>query len=146
LDRPLPENARSLEHLLHVGAAQILFLDVPDSAAVDLAVSLAHGDPRNARFAGLVNAVLREIVRRKARALPAALAQSRDAPDWFVERLGETYGSEKADAILDAHRREAPTDFTVKSDPERWAQALGGIVLPTGTVRVERLAAAVPAL
>jgi len=146
LDRPLPENARSLEHLLHVGAAQILFLDVPDSAAVDLAVSLAHADPRNARFANLVNAVLREIVRRKARALPAALAQSRDAPDWFVDRLQEAYGPERADAILAAHRHEAPTDFTVKSDPQHWASALGGIVLPTGAVRVERLAAPVPAL
>ena len=49
----------------------------------------------------------------------------------------------QAQAILAAHRVEAPVDFTVKSDPERWAQAFGGIVLATGSVRVERLAAAV---
>ena len=40
-------------------AAQILFLDVPDSAAVDLAVTHAKADPRTARFSGLVNGVLR---------------------------------------------------------------------------------------
>ena len=83
LDRPLPANAHALSHVLHVAATQMLFLDVPDSAAVDLAVAHAKSDPRTARFAGLVNAVLREIGRRKERALPAALAATVDAPQWF---------------------------------------------------------------
>lgn len=146
LDRPLPANARALQHVLHVAAAQILFLDVPDSAAVDLAVAQASDDPRNRRFAGLVNAVLRRLVREKADALPAALAAGDEAPDWFRDRLAAAYGAEKADAILGAHRIEAPVDFTVRDDPERWAAALGGIVLPTGSVRVARLAAAIPDL
>lgn len=146
LQRPLPAGAQSLGHLLHVGAAQILFLDVPDSAAVDLAVSHAHADPRTARFAGLVNGVLREIVRRKERALPAALAASRDAPDWLIARLEETYGEAEAIAILAAHRHEPAIDFTVRADAAGWAEKLGGVVLPTGSVRVARLAAPVPAL
>ena len=57
--------------------------------------------------------------------------------------IGWRTGGARAQAILAAHRVEAPVDFTVKSDPERWAQAFGGIVLATGSVRVERLAAAV---
>jgi 16S rRNA (cytosine967-C5)-methyltransferase len=143
LQRPLPANARTLDHILHVGAAQMLFLDVPDSAAVDLAVSHASGDPRTARFASLVNAVLREIGRRKERALPAALARSTDAPEWFVERLAAAYGKERCEAILAIHRREPPTDFTVKSDARDWAEKLGGIVLENGSVRVARLPAPV---
>lgn len=146
LQRPLPGKAQALVHLLHVGAAQMLFLDVPDSAAVDLAVSHAHADPRTARFAGLVNGVLREIGRRKERALPAALAASRDAPDWLIARLEATYGEAETAAILEAHRHEPPIDFTVRADAEGWAERLGGIVLPTGSVRVARLTAAVPAL
>ncbi len=146
LERPLPANAQSLAHLLHVAAAQILFLDVPDSAAVDLAVEHAKSDPRSARFAGLVNAVLRELARRKERALPAALAAAVDAPDWFAAVLRDAYGQERAAAILAIHRSEAPTDFTVKDDPQRWAEALGGFVLPGGTVRVPRLDRAVPDL
>jgi 16S rRNA (cytosine967-C5)-methyltransferase len=146
LDRPLPANALSLGHILHVAAAQILFLDVPDSAAVDLAVTHAKSDPRNQRFAGLVNGVLRALVRIKDRALPAELAKNDDAPDWFSRRLRDDYGEEKARAILAAHRLEAPLDFTVKSDPEAWAERFGGIVLPTGTVRVGRLPAPVPRL
>jgi 16S rRNA (cytosine967-C5)-methyltransferase len=143
LDRPVPPNALSLGHILHVAAAQMLFLDVPDSAAVDLAVEHAKADPRTVRFAGLVNAVLREIGRRKERALPAALAASVDAPDWFAEMLRQAYGPDKAAAILATHRSEAPTDFTVKTDPVRWAEAVGGFVLPGGTVRVPALRQAV---
>jgi 16S rRNA (cytosine967-C5)-methyltransferase len=146
LERPLPANARALSHILHVAAAQMLFLDVPDSAAVDLAVTQARGDPRTARFSGLVNAVLRALARVKERALPAALAAGDDAPEWFSTRLAQAYGPAKARAILAAHRLEAPVDFTARADPEGWAARLGGVVLPTGTVRVARPAAAIPDL
>lgn len=146
LDRPLPGNAHALSHILHVGAAQLLFLNIPDSAAVDLAVSHAKADPRTARFAALVNGVLRGLAREKHSALPKMLAETQDAPAWFAERLTTAYGTEKAAAILAMHRHEAPVDFTVKSDPDRWAQKLGGIVLPTGTVRLEKLPASVAEL
>lgn len=139
LDRPLPANAHSLSHILHVAAAQILFLDVPDSAAVDLAVTHAKGDPRTVRFSGVVNAVLREISRRKDRALPAALAQTNDTPDWFETRLVAAYGEEHAAAIRAAHRVEAPVDLMVKSDAAGWAEKLGGLVLPTGGVRLTNI-------
>lgn len=139
LERPLPGNARALSHVLHVAAAQVLFLDVPDSAAVDLAVTQAKADPRTTRFAALVNGVLREIARRKERALPAALEKTTDAPDWFFSRLVSAYGEEQAALIAAAHRREPPVDLTVKSDPEGWAEKLGGVVLPTGSVRLPRL-------
>ena len=146
LERPLPPNAHALSHVLHVAAAQILFLDVPDSAAVDLAVTHAKSDPRTRRFAGLVNAVLRGLSRDKETTLPAELAKGDEAPEWFRDRLAAAYGPSKAAAILAAHRVEAPVDFTVKSDPERWAERLGGIVLPMRSVRVERLAGPVAEL
>jgi 16S rRNA (cytosine967-C5)-methyltransferase len=136
LSRPLPENARMLSHILHVGAAQILFLDVPDHAAVDLAVAHASGDPRTKKYAGLVNAVLRKIAGRKDRALPAVLRETIDAPQWFVDRMVAAYGGDKAGRILEMHRHEAPVDLTVRSDPEGWAERLGGAVMPNGTVRL----------
>ncbi len=146
LRSPLPANATTLSHVLHAGAAQMLFLDVPDSAAVDLAVTHAKADPRTARFAALVNAVLRGISRDKAADLARALAATTDAPDWFSNRLRSAYGAERTARILAAHRLESPTDFSVKGDPERWADALGGVVLPTGSVRCARLAGPVPEL
>lgn len=139
LDKPLPANATALSHILHVAAAQILFLDVPDSAAVDLAVTHAKSDPRTIRFSGLVNAVLRALARAKDSELAKTLAETDDAPEWFRTRLIEAYGGDEARFILSAHRLEAPVDITVKSDPEVWAKRLGGMVLPTGSVRLEKL-------
>lgn len=134
LDRPLPPNALSLRHILHVGATQILHLDVPDSAAVDLAVASATIDSRTQRFSGMVNAVLRRLAREKAEILRGeALAAM---PDWLRQRLVAAYGGEGADAIARAHLTPAPLDITVKSDPAGWAERLKGIALPTGTVRL----------
>lgn len=141
LKSPLPPNATAVSHILHVGAAQILLLDVPDSAAVDLAVDHAKSDPRAARFAALINAVLRGLARDKAGGLP----DTPDVPDWLQARLLATYGSDRTGAMLAALRLEAPTDFTARGDPQLWADALGGIVLPTGSVRVAR-SGSVPAL
>jgi 16S rRNA (cytosine967-C5)-methyltransferase len=146
LEKPLPPNATALSHIFHVAAAQILFLDIPDSAAVDLAVTHAKSDPRTQRFSGLVNGVLRTLVRSKQAELAAALAATDEAPKWFSDRLKAAYGVDKARQILAAHRYEAPVDFTVKADPALWAEKLGGIVLPTGTVRVGKLSASVPDL
>ncbi len=136
-DRPLPKNATALVNILHVAAAQILFLDIPDHSAVDLAVESAKADPRSNRFASLVNAVLRKLIRSKETALPDMLAKTNDAPDWFVSRLEKSYGRDKAKAILAMHRIPAPLDLTVKSDPKRWAEKLNGQVLPNGSVRLE---------
>ncbi|MEZ5812369.1 MAG: RsmB/NOP family class I SAM-dependent RNA methyltransferase [Rhizobiaceae bacterium] len=146
LDRPLPANAATLGHILHVALAQMLFLDVPDRAAVDLAVAHAGDDPRTRRFAGLVNAVLRAIGRRKTARLPTVLEKTVDAPDWFAARLAGVYGDEKATAILEAHRRPAPVDLTVRDQPQAWAERLGGIVTPTGSVRLAKLDGPVGAL
>jgi 16S rRNA (cytosine967-C5)-methyltransferase len=134
---PLPEGAKALRQLLRVGAAQILFLDVPDRAAVDLAVSQANGDPRNRRFAGLVNALLRRMGREKESRLPELTATIPPFPDWFVSRIQEAY-SQDAESILSMLSVPPAIDLTVKTDPAGWAERLGGTVLPTGSVRIAR--------
>lgn len=136
LDRPLPGGARALAHLLNVAAAQILYLDVPDRAAVDLAVEQARTDPRSRRFAALVNAVLRRLAREKEKRLPRIESSTLNAPPWFAERLAIAYG-ERSDAILAAHGTEPAIDLTTKQDPRGWANRLDGIVLPTGSVRLQ---------
>lgn len=145
LQTPLPEGARALEHVLTVAAAQILYLDVPDHSAVDLAVEQAQSDPRNRRFANLVNAVLRRLSREKdailerVRSVPAM-------PAWFHERLVAHYGRERADMISEAQLVPAAIDLTVKTDPASWAERLGGAVLPTGSVRLPEFSGGIPSL
>jgi 16S rRNA (cytosine967-C5)-methyltransferase len=136
LDKPLPDGARNLRHILAVAAAQILFLDVPDHSAVDLAVEQARRDPRSARFSNLVNALLRRLGREKDTVLAEVSATVPVFPAWFQNRLEKVYGAAAAQAIGDACLTPAPVDLTVKSDPNGWAEKLGGLLLPTGSVRL----------
>jgi 16S rRNA (cytosine967-C5)-methyltransferase len=122
--------------LLATGAAQILFLDVADHAAVDLSVRLARGERGLQHAAGMVNAVLRRIARERDAILAEADPLHADTPDWLAVRWNETYGPEGARAIAAAHSTAASVDLSVKGDAETWAERLGGIVLPTGSVRL----------
>jgi 16S rRNA (cytosine967-C5)-methyltransferase len=135
LDRGAPPRVPRVETALLLGAAQILFLDVPDHAAVDLAVRLVRADREASRFAGLVNAVLRRVVREGAERMAALDAPVLDTPPWLMARWIASYGEAAARAIAAANGREPALDLTVKSDPNSWAARLGGRVLPTGSVR-----------
>ena len=135
LERGLPPQAPRVETALLLGAAQILFLDVPDHAAVDLSVRLVQADRYAARYAGVVNAVLRRIARDGKAALTALDMPVLDTPDWLLARWTAAYGGETAHAIAAANGQEPALDLTVKSDPEIWAAKLDGRVLPTGSVR-----------
>jgi 16S rRNA (cytosine967-C5)-methyltransferase len=137
LDRGLPKKSGALEWTLVVAVAQILFLDAPDHAAVDLAVRAARGEPAAAPFAALVNGVLRNIARERQEILDGSNALDDDTPAWLAARWRANYGAVAAHAIALANRDEPTLDLSVKSDPEGWARRLGGIVLPTGSVRLE---------
>ena len=135
LEEGLPAQAPRVETALLIGAAQILFLEVPDHAAVDLAVRLAREDRMALHFAGLINAVLRRIAREGKERIATLDAPVLDTPPWLMARWIKTYGEATAHAIAAANGREPALDLTVKSDAETWAAKLDGRVLPTGSVR-----------
>jgi 16S rRNA (cytosine967-C5)-methyltransferase len=133
LEKGFPADAPRAETILLLGAAQILWLEVPDHAAVDLSVRLAQADRRAARYAGLVNAVLRRVAQNSSN--DAIDDVSRDTPQWLLDRWSKTYGPDAAQAIAAANGHEPALDLTVKRDANSWAERLRGKVLPTGTVR-----------
>lgn len=137
LEKGLPRRSGPLEWTLVAGAAQILFMETPDHAAVDLAVRAVRADAASAPFAGLVNAVLRSVARDRDAIVAASDALDDDTPPWLAQRWRATYGEEAAHAIASANRCEPTLDISVKSDPAEWAERLGGIVLPTGSVRLD---------
>jgi 16S rRNA (cytosine967-C5)-methyltransferase len=136
LDKGLPRQVSHLEWTLIAAAAQVLFLDVPDHAAVDLAVRATRLEAKTAPFAGLINGVLRNLARGREKILAESDPLDLDTPAWLAARWRKTYGEELARAIAAANRDEPTLDITVKSDPAQWAKRLGGIVLPTGSVRL----------
>ncbi|OQW55881.1 MAG: MFS transporter [Proteobacteria bacterium SG_bin9] len=135
LDRGIPSDAPRAESALLIGAAQILWMDVPDHAAVDLSVRLAQSDRRAARYAGLVNAVLRRCAREGHAMAQEAALEPVDIPSWLMTRWINNYGADNARAIAIALSHEPPLDITVKGDAEQWASQLHGEVLPTGSIR-----------
>src|ERR1700743_3600684 len=135
LDRGIPTDAPRAQSALLIGAAQILWMDVPDHAAVDLSVRLVQSDPRAAKYAGLVNAVLRRCAREGAPLIEETKSETLDVAPWLLQRWIAAYGETAARDIALAVGQEPSLDITVKSDPAQWATRLHGEVLPTGSVR-----------
>jgi 16S rRNA (cytosine967-C5)-methyltransferase len=135
LDRGIPTDAPRAQSALLIGAAQILWMEVPDHAAVDLSVRLVQSDRRAAKYAGLVNAVLRRCAREGQPLIDEVKSQTLDVPPWLLARWIAHYGEATAREIAVALSHEPSLDITVKADAAQWATRLHGETLPTGTVR-----------
>ena len=83
MNQGLPPDQPRLVALLVTGAVQILDLNVPDHAAVDLSVRLAKGDPYLQHTPGLVNAILRRVIRERE-----AIAAEASDPLAQIRRTG----------------------------------------------------------
>jgi 16S rRNA (cytosine967-C5)-methyltransferase len=134
--KPPARRAGGLMRVLEIAAAQILFMAVPHHASVSIALNQLDADRTARHFKGLANAVLRRMVREHDAILAAVDGPETNTPDWLWRRWVANYGEETARGIATAHMIEPSLDLSVQSDPEGWAGRLGGIVLPTGTVRV----------
>ena len=135
-DRKPPRKARFLIHSLHVAMAQVLFMDIEDRAAIDLAVSAIGNDDRTRRFKSFANAILRRVSREKQDLLAKTVATTPLLPQWMEKMLRSDHGKEKLARISAMVAHEPFVDISVKSDPKHWAEKLGGFVLPTGSVRL----------
>lgn len=131
LERPLLPGRKSdpARAALRLGAAQILFMEVPDHAAVHGSVALL---PAESPFRGLVNAVLRRLA---AGPKPDPADAAENLPGWLWQDWRETYGEPMAAALANASLREAPLDLSVAADAAHWAERLEAERLPTGGLR-----------
>ncbi|MDU8911343.1 RsmB/NOP family class I SAM-dependent RNA methyltransferase [Aestuariicoccus sp. MJ-SS9] len=101
---------------------------------VNEAVRLVAEGRKTAGMKGLVNAVLRRVA-DKGPGQWAVLRVPR-LPDWLRGPLVEAWGREPVMAMEAAHFAGAPLDLTAKGDPAAVARAVGGALLPTGSVRL----------
>jgi 16S rRNA (cytosine967-C5)-methyltransferase len=138
LNKPLPPKMTVVRNILRLGIAQILYMDVPDHAAINTSVDLLtqQKDNRTAGFKGLVNAILRRITREGVDML-AKLDASETTPEWLWQSWVEAYGADIAQALTDAHLIEPPLDITLKhdADAQDWATRLDAVQLPNGSLR-----------
>lgn len=133
LKRPPPD---AVLNILRLGAAQAFWLDVPGFAAVATSVELAAARKGTLAFKGLVNAVLRGLLRDGT---PTVAPQTL-APPWLFARWRAAYGEAQASAIAALIAEEPATDLSLRSpaDAERLAPELEAVQLPGGSLRTSR--------
>lgn len=108
--------------ILRTAAYQLLFLDkIPPSAAVNEAVSLTKKYCRNPRAAGMVNAVLRAMLRSEQLPEPTGsdelerLSTQYSHPRWLAETFADRLGLAETEALLAADNAQPPTTAQVNT-------------------------------
>jgi 16S rRNA (cytosine967-C5)-methyltransferase len=146
LDKPLPRKSGATMDILILGVAQLLFLDMPPHAVIDLSVRAAKADRNALHFAGVVNAVLRKVAMAGSSLLDGLDAGKLNTPGWLWERWTTTYGEDTVRSIALAHTARPALDISVKNRPEHWQKVLGAMLLPNGQLRLPAGHAPVPEL
>lgn len=114
---PLDKMEPAVRSILRLGAYQILFLDrVPDHAAVNQAVEQGRKNSRNPRSAGLVNGILRSLIRQKSELpQPTDLSTRYSHPQWLVDAFSRRLPAEELEALLRADNSEPPTCIQINT-------------------------------
>lgn len=135
---PLEKIHGTVLNILRLGGYQLLFMDqIPARAAVDEAVKLAKVRIKNPKTAGFVNAILRNLDRRKEEELQSALRESWKEPEdawkrlsiqyshplWLVEEFSRLLNGdrEQVEGLLAANNIQRPVTAQVnhcKTTPE----------------------------
>ncbi len=119
LKQPLKKLKPEVLIILRLGAYQILFMDkIPSSAAVNESVNLAKSN-KSAFASGLVNAVLRNIIRSGLR-LPEQscenyLSVKYSCPQWLIDMWQDAYGKNNSEKILDSSLGDVPVYIRVNT-------------------------------
>lgn len=130
LRKPPPLHVRNV---LRLGTTELCKGGDAHGVVNDL-VALVGRHRRYGNLRGLTNAVLRKIADGETGTWKdLRIPKMRN---WLRNPLVAAYGTKTVAAMERAHFAGAPLDITVKSDAEGWAEALGGTLLPTGSVRL----------
>jgi 16S rRNA (cytosine967-C5)-methyltransferase len=122
-----------VQNALRLGTLEI----VQGAAAygvVNAYVEIVGRNHHTARLKGLVNAVLRKVADKGPDGwskMPVPLM-----PGWLRQPLVAAWGRKDIEAIEAVQATTPPLDVTPKGDAQAVADALGGTVLPTGSVRL----------
>ncbi len=108
-ERSMSQLPLTVAMILRLGAYQLLYLDrIPQSAAVNESVKLAK-TIRGRNWSGLVNAVLRNLLRQPVPSWPdpsedpiSAFSIRYSCPHWLVQRWLAVWGPEKTQALCQA--------------------------------------------
>ncbi len=142
-EKPAPKNP-VLENILRMGVTQIMFMDVPDHAAVDTSVRLVDAAEMD-KQKGFVNGLLRTIARVGKEWAGRQDEARLNTPEWLLKIWIEDYELRTAANIARANLSEAPLDITIKDESSRnyWSSAFKATELGAGSLRCRGVSGAV---
>ena len=107
---------------LAVSVTELVYLDAPDHV-VDQGVELVKHVDR--RFAGLANAVLRQVASARSEIRSTSLGYAYGFDDWLARQLVDEYGTQTAREIMRVSNEQAPIFATPLSvAPDDWREQL----------------------
>lgn len=123
----------TVRNALRIGTVELCAGEAPHGV-VNSFVELVSRNKKFGHLKGLTNAVLRKV----AADGPGVWSKLRAPrlPKWLRAPLVDAWGADVIAVIEAAHFRSAPLDLTAKNDAAHVARLTGGVVLPTGSVRV----------
>ncbi len=137
-DEPRDVKPLQLKIILYIGIAQMLYMKVPDHAAIDTTVTLSEreGMPKKKAF---VNAILRRFQREGKDLLEKLDPVQAAIPEWLLATWIANYGLKEAANIAQALLSEASLDISVKSSEEieYWSGEFNATLLSTGSLRLQ---------
>lgn len=111
IHKALPRKAQALYFILLIAACEICFLNHAPYGVVNSMIKLVKKDHALRPLSGLTNAVL-----RKLSPIASTGKEGRiNTPEWFADYLDQDYGTQQANAIMNAHLETAPVDLTLKN-------------------------------
>lgn len=148
LSRPIPEKYADVMWILRLGVVQLLWMRVPDHAAVNSSVVLAKQCDFQVHSA-LVNAVLSGIAREREQVMEDVAESARYIlPLWLWRRWSERYGEAKACLMAESLLVDPSLDLSVKLSCAELLdiENLEAVRLPSGSLRRTLSGTDVPAL
>ena len=128
------EPPETVQNALRLGVIELVGGEAAHGV-VNAYVEIIGKNKHVSSFKGLTNAVLRRISEEgekgwTKRANPLT-------PGWLRQPLVAAWGRKSVEGIEAAHFAGAALDLTAKGDPKAVAEAVGGTLLPTGSIRLK---------
>ncbi len=130
LEKPLRKLPEKVKIALRLGVVQIIFLETPNYASVNMSVNLVSKNWRS-----LTNAILRRITREKSIFLEH-LNNGPKIPVWLEKRWKKNWKEEYEDIIKMHQNLKPPIDISVKSNAKYWAKELDAKLLQNDVLRI----------
>ncbi|WP_341211056.1 transcription antitermination factor NusB [uncultured Limimaricola sp.] len=123
----------AVRNALRLGAVEIME-GAAAHGVVNAMVQIMSKGKRTQSYKGLVNAVLRKLGEQPPEAF--AKLPVPKLPNWLRGPMVEAWGRKSVEEMEAVQAVPAPLDLTPKGDAAALAEALGGELLPTGSVRL----------